>query len=190
MELALAGQKKEALEYARKHLSGHAEAHLPEIKACMAVLCFDRGAAGPKYQALVDGSRWQKLAEEFKEDMLAVYQFSAHPILHITLQAGILALNTQQAYQSWSYNVNDPMCNRLFQQLARKLPLTCKKNSSLVCRITGAVMDADNLPLALPNGQVYSSQALQEMHDTIGHVLCPATQDRFLLSDAKKAFVL
>lgn len=33
-------------------------------------------------------------------------------------------------------------------------------------------------------------QALQEMHDTIGHVLCPATQDRFLLSDAKKAFVL
>ena len=83
----------------------------------MVVLCFDETMKFDKYRELMDGSRWQRLVDEFKKDLLAVYSFTAHPLLHIVMQSGILALNTQQAYQNWSYNVNDPMCNKLFQTL-------------------------------------------------------------------------
>ncbi len=31
-------------------------------------------------------------------------------------------------------------------------------DSSLVCRVTGRIMDADNPPLMLPNGYVYSTE--------------------------------
>eukprot|EP00668_Euglena_longa_P040756 GGOE01053654.1.p1 GENE.GGOE01053654.1~~GGOE01053654.1.p1 ORF type:complete len:382 (+),score=144.51 GGOE01053654.1:496-1641(+) len=190
IELAGANRKVQAVEYARKHLAPYAEQHLEQIKFCMAALCYDRTAPLPKYQELVDGSRWDRLVEEFRQDLLAVYQFSTHPLLHVALQAGILALNTHQVYQQWSYNVDDPMCNKLFQQLARRLPLTCKKNSSLVCRISGSVMDSNNPPVVLPNGQVYSFQTLEAMQEAQGYILCPATQERFQFHETCKAFVL
>ena len=190
IEMALAGKKMQAVTYARKYLSQHAESHMADIKFCMAMLCYDKDARCPKYKELMDGSRWRKLVEEFRKDLLAVYHFTAHPLLHTILQSGILALNTQQAYQNWSYNVNDPMCNKLFQQLAKKLPLTYLKNSSLVCRLSGAVMDGNNPPMVLPNGHVYSYQALQEMCQSLGHILCPATQQEFRWADIRKAFVM
>jgi len=38
------------------------------------------------------------------------------------------------------------------QKLAKKLPSTDPMVSSLICRISGEVMDEDNPPMALPNG--------------------------------------
>ena len=51
-------------------------------------------------------------------------------------------------------------------------------------------MDGNNPPMALPNGHVYSYQSLEEMHDTMGCIVCPATQEQYHLEDAKKAFVM
>ena len=38
------------------------------------------------------------------------------------------------------------------------VPSTHKVVSSLICRISGEVMDEHNPPVSLPNGQVYSEK--------------------------------
>lgn len=37
-------------------------------------------------------------------------------------------------------------------------------NSTIVCRISGRVMDSENEPLAFPNGYVYSSKVYLEIY--------------------------
>eukprot|EP00994_Dinema_validum_P006377 NODE_469_length_1661_cov_71.669355_g338_i0.p1 GENE.NODE_469_length_1661_cov_71.669355_g338_i0~~NODE_469_length_1661_cov_71.669355_g338_i0.p1 ORF type:complete len:383 (-),score=93.55 NODE_469_length_1661_cov_71.669355_g338_i0:439-1587(-) len=190
IELALGGKKLQAVEYAQKHIGPHAEQHMDKVKVAMAVLYIDKNTTASRYKGLVDGSRWDGLVEEFMTSMHCLYGFTDTPMLHLVVQAGILALNTQQAQQSWSHNVNDPMCSPIFQSLAKKLPFTYKKNSSLVCRMSGAIMDGDNPPVVLPNGHVYSYQALFDMWDTTGAITCPVTKTNYLWDELTKAFVM
>lgn len=42
--------------------------------------------------------------------------------------------------------------------LAAEVPMSHHVNSTIVCRISGQVMDSENEPLAFPNGYVYSSK--------------------------------
>lgn len=63
--------------------------------------------------------------------------------------------------------------------------------SSLVCRITGDVMDELNPPMVVPNGQVYSKAGLHAMALVNGGIIsCPETGATFNLSDCKNVFVL
>jgi macrophage erythroblast attacher len=63
--------------------------------------------------------------------------------------------------------------------------------SHLVCSLSGDVMNGDNLPMALPNGNVYSSKALRKMADqNEGSVICPKTNQKFALKDCKVVYVL
>lgn len=55
-------------------------------------------------------------------------------------------------------NVDCPTCAEDVRILAREVPMAHHVNSTLVCRISGDVMDSDNEPLAFPNGCVYSSK--------------------------------
>lgn len=41
-------------------------------------------------------------------------------------------------------------------KLAEEVPFSHHANSTIVCRITGKIMDEDNMPMAFPNGNVYS----------------------------------
>ena len=41
--------------------------------------------------------------------------------------------------------------------LAHEVPMSHHVNSTIVCRISGQVMDSENEPMAFPNGNVYSS---------------------------------
>ena len=72
-----------------------------------------------------------------------------------TLQAGLTALKTHSC-SSREKNVNCPVCVE-FGELAEGLPTAHFVNSSLVCRMSGRLMDESNPPLVLPNGQVYST---------------------------------
>jgi len=53
-------------------------------------------------------------------------------------------------------NIDCPTCSRDMGLLAKEVPFSHHVNSTLVCRISGEVMDDVNYPMAFPNGYVYS----------------------------------
>jgi len=56
-------------------------------------------------------------------------------------------------------NLDCPVCDAgALGGLAQDVPSSHQVHSTLVCRITGKVMDADNEPMAFPSGHVYSKQ--------------------------------
>jgi len=54
-------------------------------------------------------------------------------------------------------NVDCPTCGEDMKVLASEVPMSHHVNSTLVCRISGRVMDDSNPPMAFPNGHVYSA---------------------------------
>ncbi|KIY47421.1 hypothetical protein FISHEDRAFT_66124 [Fistulina hepatica ATCC 64428] len=75
-------------------------------------------------------------------------------------------------------------------KLAAEVPFSHHANSTIVCRLTGKIMDEDNPPMAFPNGSVYSREALEEMaamHD--GIVTCPLTKHSCEFSKLKKIYI-
>eukprot|EP01016_Furgasonia_blochmanni_P047938 TRINITY_DN7095_c0_g1_i8.p1 TRINITY_DN7095_c0_g1~~TRINITY_DN7095_c0_g1_i8.p1 ORF type:complete len:114 (-),score=0.71 TRINITY_DN7095_c0_g1_i8:160-501(-) len=80
-------------------------------------------------------------------------------MLTISLQAGLSSLKTIYCYNEHNRKVDRcPVCHPNFQKLSQPLPYTHKTHSSLICRVTGEVMDEHNPPIALPNQHVYSQK--------------------------------
>jgi hypothetical protein len=97
------------------------------------------------------------LIAQFRSNNFALQFFTPEPLLNVTLQAGLSALKTPMCYQPEHRNINCPVCDPdTLGALATDLPLSHHFNSSIVCRISGQIMNEDNLPMALPNGYVYS----------------------------------
>lgn len=111
--------------------------------------------------------------------------------MNTTLQAGLSTLKTLYCYKAdYQRPQLCPVCQENMQKLAKKLPSTDPMVSSLICRISGEVMDEDNPPMALPNGQVYSKKALTQMAEmNNGIVVCKVTGKEFMLSEATKIFL-
>jgi macrophage erythroblast attacher len=112
-------------------------------------------------------------------------------MMSITLQAGLSALKTPQCYEHENKNVNCPVCDSdTLGKLAEKLPLSHHVNSTLVCRISGKIMNEDNPPMLLPNRRVYSQNALNELAaKNDGKIICPRTGDVCKLKDLRKVFI-
>ena len=58
-------------------------------------------------------------------------------------------------YQADNKAVNCPVCTPLMAKLAEPLPFSHRIHSSLVCRLSGDVINDHNPPMVLPNGYVY-----------------------------------
>ena len=93
---------------------------------------------------------------------------------------------------SFSPSAGCPLCcSPVLFELSQGLPSTQRSHSSLVCRLSGCVMDEHNPPCVLPNGSMYSRRALQRMAaENGGIVICIRTQEKFTLEECKPAFVL
>ena len=103
-------------------------------------------------------SRWTTLIQSFR---LAIYHLSTlptEPLLHLAIYAGLASLKLPACYSHETRNVDCPVCNADLGQLAKEVPFSHHVNSTIVCRLTGNIMDADNMPLAFPSGQVYSKE--------------------------------
>ena len=114
--------------------------------------------ARPAPQRLYDPSRWTSLVQSFR---LAIYHLSTlptEPLLHLAMYAGLASLKLPACYSHETRNVDCPVCNPDLGALAKEVPFSHHVNSTIVCRITGKIMDADNMPLVFPNGQVYSKE--------------------------------
>ena len=64
-------------------------------------------------------------------------------------------------------NVDCPTCGEDMRVLAHEVPMSHHVNSTLVCRISGQVMDSSNPPMAFPNGYVYSSKVSGGLHQEL-----------------------
>ncbi|KAJ3293588.1 GID complex subunit containing RING finger motif [Borealophlyctis nickersoniae] len=191
IELVRARKLKEAIDYARKHLTSWSDTHMKEIQQAMGLLAFSPDTSCESYRALYDSSRWAALITQFRTDNYSINSLTSQPLLRMTLQAGLSALKTPMCYQPENRNLNCPVCaSDTFGVLAEKLPNAHHVNSCLVCRASGEMMNEDNPPLVLPNGYVYSAQALNEMAaKNNGTVKCARTGALYHISQTRKAYI-
>jgi macrophage erythroblast attacher len=122
----------------------------------------------------------------FRAEVKKIFRFSVHTAFSACLQVGIAAHKT-------TFCTNDSksrcvVCRELYE-LADGLPCAHVENSRLICVKTGEQLNDKNPPIILPNGRVYSENAIQEM--TSGNkVTCPRTGNEFNLNQTKKLYVL
>ena len=188
--LVRADQKNEALIHAQKYLSPMAADHMQEVQQAMATLAF----ADPQksdireYQQLFAPGRWDELFLQANEQVYSCGEQA--PVLYALL-AGLSVLKTPCCSDPSQRNPNCPVCSVAGHKLADSLPFGHHSQSHLVCRISGEVMDDNNPPLALPNGEVYSQSALQAQAVVDGgYVSCPRTGERFRLGEARTAYII
>ncbi|RXK38290.1 hypothetical protein M231_04463 [Tremella mesenterica] len=89
-----------------------------------------------------------------------------------------------------SGNIDCPTCAENMKVLAAEVPLSHHMNSTIVCRISGEVMDSQNGPMAFPNGYVYSYNALAAMaKNNFGIVTCPRTKETCQFTKLRKVYI-
>ncbi|KAI0739068.1 CTLH/CRA C-terminal to lish motif domain-containing protein [Daedaleopsis nitida] len=191
IELARSRKTVEAIAYSKKYLLSWNETHYNQIVQAAALLCYPPTTTCGPYKRLYDPSRWASLIQSFR---LAIYHLSTlptEPLLHLAMYAGMASLKLPACYSHETRNVDCPVCNPELGQLAKEVPFSHHVNSTIVCRITGKIMDADNMPLAFPNGQVYSKEALEEMAArNDGYVTDPRDpEERCRFTDLRKVFI-
>eukprot|EP00127_Corallochytrium_limacisporum_P004125 Clim_evm70s157 gene=Clim_evmTU70s157 len=191
VELIRADKRLDAIKYARKHLAPAADKNLAEVQQAMGLLAFPTSTRCRPYSELYDENRWQKLIEQFRIDNFNLHNMTNDSMLTITLQAGISALKTRMCMSGDDVNPDCPVCSPLIHELAADLPFSHRINSCLVCRISKTIMNEDNPPMALPNGNVYGYNALAEMAaKNDGMLVDPRSGERCELSEAQKVFIM
>jgi macrophage erythroblast attacher len=191
IELARNNKGLEAIAYAQKYLAPWKATEYKRIGQAMGLLAYKSDTECQPYKDMYNPDRWQELIEQFRTDNYTLCSLTSHPLLSITLQAGLSALKTPQCYQHEYHNENCPICdNETLGDLAMNLPLSHHVNSTIVCKISGKIMNEDNPPMLLPNGRVYSLSALQDMADkNNGKITCPRTGDQYTMDQLKKVFI-
>ncbi|KAL6300388.1 CTLH/CRA C-terminal to lish motif domain-containing protein [Sparassis latifolia] len=191
IELARARKNMEAITYSRKYLLPWQDTHLAQIHQASALLCFPPTTTCGPYKRLYDPSRWATLVQSFR---LAIYNLSTlptEPLLHLAMYAGLASLRLPACYDPETKNIDCPVCDPNLGRLAEEVPYSHHLNSTIVCRLTGKIMDADNMPMAFPgHGHVYSKEALEDMaakHD--GVVICPRTGETCSFAALRKVFI-
>jgi len=85
-----------------------------------------------------------------------------------------------------------PTCLFPYSLLLSNLPHVQRSHSTLVCRLSGKLMHEDNLPMVLPDGSVWSYEALRALTDADGILTHPQNGAIRLRFDAhlRRAFFL
>lgn len=183
------GQIQDAVHFARKYLAQNANEE--KMRRAMAALVYPNEILSqPEYQHLLSADSWEVLADRFYQERDRVMGLCRVPPLDTVLRVGLAATRTKFCQPDGPGKASGcPCCQSILGQLAQTVPRTLRERSTLVCRISGQVMDDT---LVLPNGQAYSRAALEKMaaQRNDGKVCCPVSKTEFFLKDAKRAFVL
>ena len=192
IELARARKTLEAIAYSKKYLLSWQDTHLKQIRQASALLAYPSTTAFGPYKRLYDFGRWEALVKSFR---LAVYNLNAlptEPLLHLALYGGLASLKLPVCYDmTQPKNPDCPICDSPgLGTLAKEVPWSHHVNSTIVCAISGKIMDGDNPPMAFPNGYVYSRNALEEMAARDGgKVTCPRTGQTCEFRELRKVFI-
>ncbi|KAF8117413.1 hypothetical protein N665_0011s0129 [Sinapis alba] len=189
IELVRADSYKQAIFYARKHLTPWGATHMNELQHVLATLAFKSTTECTKYKVLFELQQWDALVQQFKQEFCKLYGMTMEPLLNIYLQAGLSALKTPYSFEE-GCTKEDPLSQESFRKLALPLPYSKQEHSKLVCYISKELMDTENPPQVLPNGYVYSTKALKEMADkNKGEIKCPRTGFVCNHTDLVKAYI-
>ncbi|KAF5310514.1 hypothetical protein D9619_008011 [Psilocybe cf. subviscida] len=199
IELSRARKMSDALAYSQKHLVAWQETHLQQIQQLSGLLAFRSDTTCGPYKRLYDPSRWHTLAKAFRLEIYNLNTISTEPLLHLSLYAGLVALKTPACFDHFTKNVDCPVCDGEsgpdsmplgLGKLAGEVPYSHHSNSTIVCRISGKIMDEDNMPMAFPDGHVYSREALEDMAKrNNGVVTCPRTGKSVQFHELRKVFI-
>ncbi|PFH36675.1 hypothetical protein BESB_048670 [Besnoitia besnoiti] len=144
----------------------------------------------PQYAALFGIERWHRLACLFLHTSAQVYGFSVKPTLVALLQAGFSALKSSVCEEQKSASC--PACLPEWTDYVQKVLTPHRVQSFLICPISGEVMDADNPPLASPDGHVYSTTAIRALAAAAPDgktVICPKTKQAYPLERFSRIYV-
>lgn len=192
IELCRAGRPFEAIAYARKHLRAWQDTHGEPIQRACSLLCFPASTTCKPYKRLYDVARWANLVASFRKAVYELHALPPQPLLAYAVHAGLSSLKVPACGAHESANVDCPVCDRqALGGLAHEVPSSHQVNSTIVCKISGKVMDGDNGPLAFPvSGMVYSREALEEMASkNNGEVTCPRTGEKVQFTELRKVFI-
>eukprot|EP00834_Sanchytrium_tribonematis_P006155 NODE_428_length_7645_cov_0.433740.p4 type:complete len:336 gc:universal NODE_428_length_7645_cov_0.433740:3879-4886(+) len=151
-------QIMQAIDYAREHFSSFASDHQQDIYLLMGLLTTQLKTNCLVYKNLLDEKQWDKLVAQFQTDFANIHGLTQHPILILSLQAGLAALKTNSCHPD--KHPHCPVCTKDLFEFSKKLPSSHVTNTVLRCPITGAIMNEHNLPMVLPSGFVMSEQVL------------------------------
>lgn len=191
VELVREGKLSEAVAHAREHLAPEGAARIQQVQEAMCALAFAGQGSWGKYEYLFDKARWLALCDKFREELRSINGLGSRSNLEVCLGSGLAALKAPVCGLPEHSHPNCPTCSPLLARLASSLPVAHRSRTSLVCRISGEVMDEHNPPLMLPNGMVYSKKALTRMAELDGgRVTCPRTQTRFQLAECRNVYIV
>ncbi|KAG8994598.1 GID complex subunit containing RING finger motif [Tulasnella sp. JGI-2019a] len=191
VELVRANKSAEAMAYSRKYFSPYLETHGKEVTHCMGLLACGPDTSLRGYQRFYDPSRWEHLIQMFRAVAYSLNSLPTEPLLNLALYAGIASLKLPSCYDSQSKNLDCPVCDdRGLGVLSKGVPVSHHVNSTIVCRISGRIMNENNPPMCFPNGYVYSEEALNEMAArNNGTVVCPRSGFSCRLSELRKVYI-
>ena len=130
-----------------------------------------------------------------KSFRLAVYELNAlptQPLLDLALYSGLASLKLPSCYNGSQPNPDCPVCDHAgLGKLAEEVPWSHHANSTIVCVISGKIMNEDNPPMVFKgSGNVYSRDALFEMAGrNNGRVKDPRSGEECPFEDLKKVFI-
>jgi macrophage erythroblast attacher len=201
IQLARQAKRHEAIAYCRKHLVPSATATSSgsaRIRSAMALLAFGPETTCPPYRAMYDISRWNILADTFRRAFLAFYALPPLPLFNLSIWAGLAGLKLPACASSSDkeHNTDCPTCVSSglghFATLAHQpqVPMGHHVNSVIVCKITGKVLAGEDTAYALPNGNVYSGEALEELAKKgNGSIKDPRSDSTYEWRDLKKVYI-
>ncbi|KAJ2925421.1 hypothetical protein H1R20_g11690, partial [Candolleomyces eurysporus] len=197
IELCRARKTVEANAYLKKYLAQWHDNYLSQIQQAANLLIFPPTTTCGPYRRLYDSSRWDHLVRSFRFAIYNLNSIPTEPLLHLALYAGLVALKLPACYDPSTKNVDCPVCDTCsgdsslgLGKLAEEVPYSHHANSTIVCRLTGKIVNEDNPPMAFPNGRVYSREALEEMAaKSNGMVTCPRTGQMVNYSELRKVFI-
>ncbi|EJD51138.1 hypothetical protein AURDEDRAFT_111798 [Auricularia subglabra TFB-10046 SS5] len=193
IELCRQWRHLEAIQYWRKYLRAWQETHGDQIERACGLLCFSESSNLKAYRQLYDTARWARLAESFRLAVYELYSIPKQPIMLYAIQAGLSSLKVPpcMAPEDEDHNIDCPVCDKQgLGGLAPEVPSSHQVNSTIVCKITGRIMEGDNSPMVFPNGNVYSKEALEIMAaENDGNVTDPRTGETVPFSLLRKVFI-
>lgn len=193
VEHARAGRKEDAIRYMKKFLSTGVcdEERMSDIQRFMGLLAFDPTTSCQPYKDMYSNRKWVELEHAFKQDNYRLHGLTRESTIEIMLKAGLSTLKTRKCGTEADRKLSCPTCVEPYLSLAQSLPRGRHENSILVCSISGDIMDENNPPMALPNGNVYSLKALNALaEENDGTIIDPRTQEEVRLQDLTKCFIM
>ncbi|WBW75203.1 GID complex subunit Gid9 [Schizosaccharomyces osmophilus] len=178
VELVKSNKKVQAINFAKTYFGNWTKTHAGRLQQVAALLAIPYSTKISRYNEYLSDQRWDFLASLFSKTFSQVNCLSSVSILHIAIAAGLSSLKTpscynyEDAHNSHSFQSSAirqcPVCTPNLSVLAQSLPYAHVTQSVIVDSLTGARLDSDNRPVALPNGHVYGIKSLIAWNEVNG----------------------